>query len=48
MSTVLRTLEEVQVIVGTRASASALVRSDVLMYTTCSEFGTAAAASRYA
>ncbi len=35
-STVCTTLEEVQVMVGTWACASALVFKEVLMYTTCS------------
>ena len=43
VSTVLSTLEEVHVMVGTRASDSALVRSEVLMYTTCRLSGTLAA-----
>lgn len=41
------TLEDVQVMVGTRSSASALVRRDVLMYTTWSDRGVREASERY-
>ncbi len=44
--TVCTTLEEVQVTVGTLLCAIALVRSDVLMYTTWSARGVDAARSR--
>jgi hypothetical protein len=46
-STVCTTFDEVHVTVGTAASASAFVRIDVLMYTTCMLRGCAAACARY-
>ena len=47
VSTVCTTLEEVHVMVGTTASARALVTRLVLMYTTCSESGVRDASERY-